>query len=175
MRVKVNVDPITNEVLNTIPSAVYAHLILDSQFETFYDSVTQLASKVCEVPVALITFLDDERIWIKSEFGFPVVKDIPRREVFCGLVVSNNQYLEISDTYEDELHKDHQLGIDGNIFRFYAGAPIKLPLGETIGVLCLFDTVPKSLTAQQRETLIGLADIVEKALVAKNSYIRLIK
>ena len=155
-------------------SDLHRFLVLDSQFEILYDSITNLAAKICKVPVALITFVDDHRIWFKSEVGYSYVTDIPRSDLFCGLVAKKNEYLEIHDIDKDESHKDHDYDLDGRKFRFYAGAPVKLPLGELVGVVCVFDTKPKKLTEQQREVLLGLADILTKALVTKNFLSRVV-
>ncbi len=52
---------------------------------------------------------------------------------------------------------------------FYAGARIKLPLGVMVGVLCVFDIAPRTLSLLQREYLTGMANIIEKALIISNS------
>ena len=51
---------------------------------------------------------------------------------------------------------------------FYAGAPIKLPLGEVIGALCVFDIKPNTMSDYQKKMLVELADVISKALVMKN-------
>ncbi len=84
------------------------------------------------------------------------------------LVAKTNEYLEIGDISKDEIHKDNRLNLNGQKFMFYAGAPVKLPLGEMISVVCVFDTQPRHLNEMQREVLLGLADILTKALVTKN-------
>lgn len=168
MSAKISKKPTKSVVVGNEVSALHKFLILDSQFEILYDSIANLAAKVCEVPVALITFVDDDRIWFKSEVGYSNVTDIPRRDLFCGMVATTNEYLEIRDISKDKAHKGHHLDLDGQKFMFYAGAPVKLPLGELVGVVCVFDIQPRHLTEQQRTVLLGLADILTKALVPKN-------
>ncbi len=85
MTTKNSNKPTQNLVEERKPSALHKFLVLDSQFEILYDSITNLAAKICEVPVALITFVDDERVWFKSEVGYSNVTDIPRRDLFCGI------------------------------------------------------------------------------------------
>ncbi len=174
MNTKINVKPIKSVLVDTDVSDLNRFLILDSQFEILFDSINNLAAKICKVPVAIITLVDDHRIWYKSEAGYSYVTDIPKSDLFCGLVSKKNEYLEIHDIDQDELHKDHDFDLDGKKFRFYAGAPVKLPLGEVIGVIGVFDTKPKTLTSQQREVLLGLADILTKALVTKHFLSRVV-
>lgn len=51
---------------------------------------------------------------------------------------------------------------------FYAGVPIKLPLGEVIGALCVFDIKPNAMSEHQKKMLVELANVISKALVMKN-------
>lgn len=137
-------------------------LILNSQFETLHASFTNLASKICDTPVSLITFVDHDHIWVKSSKGSINSYDGPRNELFCGAVATRNDFLEIEDINDDILYLDNKFLIDGKKCRFYAGAPIKLPMGEMIGVICVFDYNPRKLTDMQREVMMGLADILSK-------------
>lgn len=142
--------------------------VLDSQFEIFYQAVTKLASTICDVPVAMITFVDDQTIWIKSAIGVPGVTQVPRENAFCGWVVTNDEYLEVPNTTLDPNHSCHPFVKDSPNFMFYAGVPLKLPLGEVIGALCVFDTKPNAMSDYQKKMLIELANVICKALVMKN-------
>lgn len=154
-------------------AAVHKVQVLDSQYETFYNSINKLAALICEVPVAMLTMVDDENVWISSAVGAPGVTKIPRENAFCGWVVTNDQYLEVPDTSLDINHSCHPLVTDAPNFMFYAGTPLTLPMGEVIGALCVFDVKPNRMTMNQKTMLEGLADIVSKALVVKNHVVRL--
>ncbi len=143
-------------------------IVLDSQFEAVFDSITLLASSHLNAPVALITFVDDDSIWIHSEVGYPDVKVVPNKKKFCGVFPKDKLFFEIVDTDLDKEHAEHVYFIEGIKAKYYAAARIKLPLGEMVGVLCIFDTKKRSLNDSQREFLIGLASIVEKILVTKS-------
>lgn len=148
-------------------SAFDKSILLESQFETLNASIINLLATVCEVPVALIAFVDSDRILYKSEEGYSNIKDIRRRDLFCELVASTNNFLEIKNITKDILYQAHNLDFDDYKFRFFAGAPINLPLGEMVGILCILDIQPRHLTEMQREVLIGLADVLSKTLVSK--------
>lgn len=144
------------------------NIVLDSQFEAVFDAVTKLTAEQLDAPVALITFVDDESIWIHSQVGLPEPKVVPNKRKFCGIFPEDEEFYQISDTDLDATHKEHLFKIDGIKARFYAAARIMLPLGEMIGVLCVFDIKPRFLNHKQRHMLIGLAEVIEKILVTKS-------
>lgn len=146
----------------------FSQLVSDSHFETFYDSITKLIATQCECPIAMLTFVDDKFIWIQSEVGFPNPTVIPNTQRFCGYFPKELNFFEIENTDADDTHYDHMIKIDGIQAKSYAGARIKLPLGELIGILCVFDVVPRKLNKKQRELLIGMADVIEKSVVARS-------
>lgn len=59
-------------------------VVLDSAPEAVFDSITQLASQVCGVPVALLSLIDAERQWFKANVGLPGVNETPRDVAFCA-------------------------------------------------------------------------------------------
>lgn len=154
-------------------AAVRKVQVLNSQYETFYTSINKLAALICDVPVAMLTLVDDENVWISSEVGAPGLTQLPRKNAFCCWVVTNDAYLEVPNTKLDTNHVYHPLVTESPNFMFYAGAPLTLPMGEVIGALCVFDVKPNKMTVHQKEMLVGLADIVAKALVVKNHMLRI--
>ncbi|MES2826471.1 MAG: hypothetical protein V4732_22990 [Pseudomonadota bacterium] len=152
----------------------YSKLVVDSQFEAFFDSVTDLTSRICEAPVSLITFVNEETVWVQSQVGFPFVQMLHNKGRFCGIFPREADYFEISDTDADKIHESHAFYIRGEKAKFYAGAKIKLPLGELIGVLSVFDVTPRTLNPTQHDYLLGMAHIIEKSLVTKNFINRVI-
>lgn len=143
-------------------------LMLDSQFEAFFDAVTSLTAKLCHSPVALVTFIEDDSIWIQSQIGFPDTKMLPNKKKVGAIFPKENDYFEVSHSAMDKMLKKHLFLIENQKTEFYAGAHIRLPLGEMVGVLCVFDNKPRRLTAMQRTYLVGMAKVIEKALVTRN-------
>lgn len=143
-------------------------LILNSQFETLHASFTNLASKICDTPASIITFVDDEHIWNSKVYELENSYESPRNELFCGAVATKNDFYEIEDIENNNQYADNKFLLDGKKCRFYAGAPVKLPMGELIGVLCVFDFKPRKLTKIQREVLMGLAEILSKVYTVES-------
>jgi PAS domain S-box-containing protein len=148
-------------------TALNSYDVLDTLPEKEYDAITRLASYICQAPVALITLVDADRQWFKSQAGVDGDQiQIPRNDGFCQYTILNDGILEINDVFQDERFKDNVLVKEYNL-RFYAGAPLIDPNGQRLGSLCVLDMVPRKLTVEQRDALRTLADQVMSHLVLR--------
>jgi len=148
-------------------NALHKLKVLDSPFETIFDTITRMASDVCGTPIALISLIDDKRQWFKSNIGLEGIKETPRDISFCQYTIENEGLLEIQDATQDERFWDNPLVTGNPDIRFYCGVPIKLPLGENIGSICVIDVKPNCLNEHQRKTIEGLAKVVSQILVLR--------
>ncbi|QYA26586.1 GAF domain-containing sensor histidine kinase [Gramella sp. MT6] len=136
--------------------------IIGSLPEETYDSITKLASAICETPIAIISILDREINWFKSKVGTSIERS-EREFSFCGHAILEPQKLfEVPNTLKDIRFKDNPLAIakEGAI-RFYAGAPILDEEGLPLGTLCVLDSKEHHLTDAQKTALKALAKQVE--------------
>ncbi len=142
--------------------------ILDSPFESLFDTITRSISEVCNTPIALISFADEDRQWFKSIVGIDGVRQTPRELGLCAETILSDEILEICDATVDGRFLDNPLVIGSPYIRFYAGAPISLPLGERIGSLCVIDTKPNKLNEYQKAALAGFAKVISQALLIRD-------
>lgn len=70
-------------------NALHKLKVLDSPFETIFDTITRMASDVCGTPIALISLIDDKRQWFKSNIGLEGIKETPRDISFCQYTIEN--------------------------------------------------------------------------------------
>jgi hypothetical protein len=147
----------------------YANLILDSQFETLFNSITELTSRVCEVPAALIVLVNNESILVQYPVGHTISHVLQDRKHFSNIFTQDMDYFESSSINLNTIGESQKSEFEYPEDIFFAGAKIKLPLGEMIGVLCVFDISPRTLSSMQREYLTGMANVIEKAFVISNS------
>ncbi|MCZ2483678.1 PAS domain S-box protein [Aquirufa nivalisilvae] len=152
--------------INPIPAneekrlqALYEYHILDSVSEQEYDKITALASQICQVPIAIISLVDKNRQWFKSEVGLGA-KETPRDISFCQYTIMGEEVFEVPNALEDERFVENPLVTGDPHIRFYAGAPLITPDGYNIGSLCVIDRMPKELTKEQRDALNTLAEHV---------------
>ena len=137
--------------------------ILDTEPEERFDRITRLAAALFDVPIALVSLVDEDRQWFKSCYGLDT-KETSRDVAFCAHVVSHREPMIVSDTFQDERFADNPMVIDSPRIRFYAGCPLILDDGSCIGSLCLIDTRPRFLDAPERARLQDLAALTVREL-----------
>lgn len=126
--------------------------VLGTPPEDAFDDLTTLAAHVCATPVAIISFIDEKRVWIKSRVG-PEFTPPPKDIAFCAHALEQPDLLVIPDAAADERFANNPLVISAPYVRFYAGAPLITSGGTAIGALCVLDTVPRQLTPDQELAL----------------------
>ena len=141
--------------------------LLDSDKEDTFDSLVRLASKICDVPISLITLLDEHRQWFKASVGISD-QETPRDISFCTHAIAQpDAFFVVEHASQDERFKENPLVTGYPNIEFYAGKPILSPEGYPFGTLCVIDTKPRKLTETQLEMLGDLARQVEVLLELK--------
>ena len=141
-------------------SALKSYQLLDSATEAIFDDITELVAQICEVPFALINLVSDNRQWFKSVHGSLAVRELARDVGFCARVVESAEPLEVADAAHDVRYRNDPLVSGAPGICFYAGMPLMTDAGHAIGVLCVMDTRPRTLTKNQRAALGQLTDVV---------------
>lgn len=137
--------------------------ILDTEPEERFDRITRLAASLCDVPMAMVSLVDDGRQWFKSRLGLSA-QETSREVSFCAHAVRNRAPLIVSDTLLDDRFADNPLVVGEPRIRFYAGFPVFHARGSCLGTLCLVDTRPRQLPAAAIERLQELAGRVQQEL-----------
>lgn len=133
--------------------------ILDSTPEESFDRITRIAKKVMDVPIALISLVDEHRQWFKSKQGLSAC-ETARDISFCTHAIEKNQPFIVTDALKDERFCNNPLVTGDPYIRFYAGIPLKSPQGFNLGTLCVIDREPRELSFQNIEILRDLARLV---------------
>ena len=134
--------------------------ILDTKYEERFDRLTRIATKLFDVPIALVSLIDRDRQWFKSCYGLKI-KETDRSDSFCTIAVDLSEPLIVPDASLDPRFKENKLVKNDPYIRFYAGHPVRLPDGEIAGTICIIDTEPRVLTRDDFLLLKDLAEIVE--------------
>lgn len=129
--------------------------ILDTPPDPDFDAIVRLAQELFEVPICLISLIDADRQWFKACVGLEV-SETPRAISFCGHAILQDEALVILDATRDERFADNPLVTGDPAIRFYAGMPIRLPSGYSIGTVCLIDRVPKAAFGERELRRLGL-------------------
>ena len=157
--------PIPYNELNRL-KALKNYNILDTVNERDFDRFTELASIICEVPISLISLLDEKRQWFKSKVGIEV-NETSRSLAFCQYAIMSDELFEVQDATKDIRFSDNPLVKEDPLIKFYAGWPLIDPNGFALGTLCVIDRVPKKLTDLQSRALKLLSEEVISLIVER--------
>lgn len=131
--------------------------VLDTPRERAFDDITKLAAYICDVPIVLVSLVDDDRQWFKSKVGLEFTQT-PRNISFCAhAILHPGELLTVPDASQDERFKGNPIVTGDPNIRFYTGAPLVTMEGEALGTLCVLDRVPRELSPAQRDALQALA------------------
>ncbi|MET3128367.1 PAS domain S-box-containing protein [Arcicella rosea] len=146
--------------------ALEEYNILDTLPEEEFDRLTKLASVICGVPISLISLIDKDRQWFKSNVGLDgtqTARDIS----FCQYTIVGKDIFEVEDATLDERFHNNPFVEHAPEIRFYAGYPLIDPDGFALGSLCVIDTKAKKLDAEQQLALRILGKEVAAQIVAR--------
>ncbi|AOE86037.1 putative bifunctional diguanylate cyclase/phosphodiesterase [Pseudomonas sp. TCU-HL1] len=121
------------------------------------DAYVRLAAIACQVPIAMLTFLDKEQEWFGAKLGVTSGK-IPRAGSLSAAVVESNELVYVEDASTNRLLQHCVLVSGPTGIRLFAGVPVTVAERDVVGVLSVADTVKRRLDASQVEALRLLAD-----------------
>lgn len=140
-------------------AAVRRYDILDSPPDGAFDRITALAARRFGVPIAIISIVDEDRIWFKSHHGL-AVEQIDREPGLCASAILGNTPYLVEDARIDPRSLANPLVAGDFGLRFYAAAPLTTSDGHNLGTLCVIDKEPRPIDKEQIEDLKDLASIV---------------
>lgn len=141
-------------------AALRRYNILDTPPEAAFDRITSLAARLFEIPIALVSLIDESRGWFKSAYGFDI-REVQRDTTICSFALLADEVLVIPDTRQDDRLVGNPFVQNEPGLRFYAGAPLRTQDGFTLGTLCLLDTKPRNpFTEEQKAILMDFAAMV---------------
>jgi GAF domain-containing protein len=140
--------------------------LLDTATEAEFDRVTERLTKLFKVPIALLTLIDKDRQWFKSQTGLPTdlaeARCTARDVSLCGHVIANDEVLIVRDLARDPRFANNPFVKERGL-RFYAGVPLRGPNGFPIGTLTILGTKPREMTRQEQDLLKMIAgDVMEQ-------------
>src|SRR5205085_4824768 len=123
-------------------AALQRYQVLDTPEDAAFDRITEMAARLFQAPVAVISFVDRDRQWFKSHFGLNIT-ETPRAASFCTHAILSDDVMVVPDAAKDERFRGAPMSVGSVRIRFYAGAPLITPAGLRLGTLAVMDTRPR--------------------------------
>src|SRR5260370_2447168 len=149
-QVEMNALLVKDEALRI--EALNQYEVLNSAPDPVVDDLTQLAAQICDTPVAAVSFIGSDRIWIRSRFGMESL-ELSLGSLPCETTILGDTVYEISDARNNPDYAPDGILLEGRPYRFYAGAPLTTPGGISIGALLVLDLPARRLTEAQSNAL----------------------
>jgi phosphoserine phosphatase RsbU/P len=141
-------------------AAVRRYEILDTPRDGAFDRITRIASVVLDVPIAIVTIVDHDRIWFKAAEGLDGVHEIGRDPGLCASAILSDDVYLVNDAMADPRTLANPLVAGDFGLRFYAAAPLHTADGFNLGTMCVIDREPRELGASEIAVLEDLASLV---------------
>ncbi len=133
--------------------------LLDSKASEAFDRITRLAAELFQVPIALVSLVEDKRQWFKSCVGLDT-RQTERSVSFCTHTIERGTAFIVEDALQDPRFADNPLVTGHPGIRFYAGVPLRLPSGHALGSLCVIDSQPRGFSDHELQRLQDLGALV---------------
>ena len=140
-------------------AAVRRYDILDTPPDGAFDRITALAARRFDVPISIVSIVDEDRIWFKSHHGLPI-EQIDREPGLCASAILGSDPYLLPDASIDPRSLANSLVAGDFGLRFYAGVPLTTSDGYKLGTLCVIDKEPRPIDKNQIEDLKDLASVV---------------
>ena len=144
--------------------------LLDAEPDPALERLTRLAGELLGVPISLVSLVDTGRQYFAGATGLsaPVQRETPLSHSCCRHVVERRAPLVVDDCRESAPLSDN-LGVRDFGVMAYAGMPLTLSGGETLGAFCAIDRVPHQWTEREVHLLEELAALAVDVLEARRA------
>ena len=139
--------------------------LLEIDSSPAFDRLTRLAKRFFQVPLAMVNLIDEHSLIVKSADG-QAPGSVPRNISFCGHTILTEAPLVVGDMLQDDRFADNPLVAGEPRVRFYAGFPLRLRDGASVGSLCLIDYAPREFSAADLAVLGDLGALAEDEFAA---------
>jgi hypothetical protein len=139
---------------------------LDIEFDKELQEIIDLVCGICQVPTALITFVDNETQHLKVKKGFEI-QTLPLKDTFCTYTLQQDDVMIVPNALEDPRFINVPIIADNPNLRFYAGTPLVSKEGKKIGTLCVLNSEETPMSEAQQNMLKVMAKQVMKIVELK--------
>ena len=152
--------------------AVRRYQLVDEPVEDTYERVTFVAAALFDTPIATVSLVEQDRVWLVAAYGLPDVREIGPEPGLCASAIAQDGVYVVNNAATDPRTCEHPL-VRGELgLRFYVGAPIRTYDGYRLGTVNVIDNRPRKTTQRQLSALEHMAAIVSDELELRLMVIR---
>ncbi len=147
--------PLTEELRT---AAAPLHALLEPSARRSFATLARLAAKLTGTPIAVIGFVDGDRIACAATAG---LDDEPALDgEFCRLVIADGAAILVADTETDARVAADPLVCGPLGIRALAGVPLFAADGAIVGIVAVADRRPRNVTSRQHEALVAVGEAI---------------
>ena len=150
--------------------------LLDSPPEEAFDRLTRTATTVLHVPVALVSLVDSDRQFFKSQCGLPEplasLRQSPLTHSFCKHALGSREPLLVKDARQHPRFAHNPIVSELGVVA-YAGIPLITSEGHALGTFCVVDGQPHDWTEEEIGILRVLAMCAMSEIEARRLVVEL--
>jgi len=156
-------------------AAVRRYEILDTPADGTFDQVAAIAAAVFDTPIATVSIVDTDRVWLAATHGLGAVTEVGVEPGLCVSAVQYDGPYIVNDAAVDPRTLHHPL-VRGELgLRFYVAAPITTSDGYRLGTVNAIGREPREVTDTQVTVLTHLAALVADHLELRLSTLRTVR
>lgn len=120
-------------------TALAPYRVLGTAPDAVFDEVVRLTAKLFNVPIALVSLVDEGSVWFKANFGLAGAERVARNESICSVAILHDDTTVYGDLVAEPCRLTEPGVAEALQMRFYAGHPLCDDNGYHIGALCVID------------------------------------
>ncbi len=146
--------------------ALAPYLMLGPAPDAVFDEVVRLTAKLFDVPIALVSLVEEGSVWFKANFGLPdaAADRVDRDQSICSVAILQDAPVVFEDLRREPCRLTRPEVAEALDMRFYAASPLRNAAGYHIGALCVMGREPRQLAGPEQARLQDLAGVVMKLL-----------
>ncbi|WP_293864002.1 GAF domain-containing protein [uncultured Alsobacter sp.] len=127
------------------------------------NNIAKVAMAHLRVPCAVVTLFEEDLPYVVGRYGADGSR-IDGTEDMSRHVIDSDDVVAFDDLETHDRYRPFAPKVDGQPVRFFAAAPMVVPMGVRIGTVCIFDYAPRIMNLGQRIILRQLAAIASDEL-----------
>ncbi|CAM4135940.1 GAF domain-containing sensor histidine kinase [Gillisia limnaea] len=152
---------------NSRNSVIQDYQLLSLSNDKDYDDLIFLASSICDVPVAYLGIIANEKVLFKSKTGISLEEMELENSFSKAALESGKEYFSVKFSENPGLFQKAKPYFK-NEYKFYYGVPVINAKGMSIGALNILDVRERELEDFQKKALKILANQIMKLLEFRN-------